>query len=150
MGNNSNLINEKYKTPAKIMRVLTTGGNKDRTGRIHNPETRRITIPGGHKKTLQQGDFASKRARNMLDAANLAKAYRRKNLGMKIQKHLESILIESLNRLLMEARGDTLAARYEKKTGRPFPEDLNVPERGKKAGQRIKAAVRIARGTKGK
>jgi len=96
MGNNSNLINEKYKTPAKIMRVLTTGGNKDRTGRVHNPETRRITIPGGYKKTLQQGDFSSKRARNMLNAANLAKAYRRKNLGMKIQKQLETILINSL------------------------------------------------------
>lgn len=59
---------------------------------------------------------------------------------------IESALIISFNKMLMEARGDTLAARYEKKTGRPFPEDLNVPERGKKAGQRIKAAVRIARG----
>lgn len=61
-------------------------------------------------------------------------------------RKVESILIDSLNRLLMEARGDTLAARYEKKTGRPFPEDLNVPRRGKKAGPRIEAAVRIARG----
>jgi len=64
-------------------------------------------------------------------------------------KRSEEEKLTGKTKKVAEARGDTLAARFEKKSGKPFPEDLNVPERGKKAGPRIKAAVRIARG-KGK
>lgn len=65
------------------------------------------------------------------------------------KQKIEAALINYFDHILKEARGDTLAARYEKKSGRPFPEDLDVPKRGEKAGPRIKAAVRIAKG-KGK
>lgn len=65
------------------------------------------------------------------------------------KQKIEAALINYFDHIIKEARGDTLAARYEKNSGRPFPEDLNVPKRGEKPGERIKAAVRIARG-KGK
>lgn len=60
-------------------------------------------------------------------------------------KRSEEEKLTGKTKKVAEARGDTLAARFEKKSGRPFPEDLNVPKRGEKAGPRIKAAVKIAR-----
>lgn len=60
-------------------------------------------------------------------------------------KRSEEEKLTGKTKKVAEARGDTLAARFEKKSGKPFPEDLNVPKRGEKAGPRIKAAVRIAK-----
>lgn len=102
------------------------------------------------RELRRQTDPRSRSARKLAQKIPLVgRLVRKKSPGLAMGDSIELLgkkIIESFNSMLMEARGDTLAARYEKKTGRPFPEDLNVPERGKKAGPRIKAAVRIARG----
>lgn len=122
-----------YKTPPHLMRKFTTGGNKDAKGNVRNPKTRDITFAGGEKKNLKKGAFASDRARKYLDAANLATAYKRKNLGMGIQKNLESMNL--IGQMLSEGIKKLIGKQKKldvNKSGSIDTEDLKILRAGKK------------------